>query len=105
MFRGNVFFAQRKARKLDVPDDEVNWQVRNLAGGFIYANQAIEAPQAACHNAVAAVTALELDFGAVDVVVTATGKCYVLEVNTACGLAGTTLDKYVEVFRNLSPNS
>lgn len=105
VFRGNVFFAQRKARKLDVPDGEVNWQVRNLAGGFIYANQAIEAPQAACRNAVAAVTALELDFGAVDVVVTATGKCYVLEVNCAPGLAGSTLEKYVEVFKNLSPNS
>lgn len=102
VFRDNVFFAQRKARKHDVPDDQVNWQVRNLAGGFIYANQNIEVADNIKDNCKRAIMALGLDFGAVDVVVTASGKPYVLEVNTACGLAGTTLDKYVEVFRSLS---
>jgi len=102
VFRDRVFFAQRKARKLDVPDDQVNWQVRNLAGGFIYANQNVEVAETIQENCKRAITALGLDFGAVDVVVTASGKCFVLEVNTACGLAGTTLEKYVEVFRSLS---
>jgi D-alanine-D-alanine ligase-like ATP-grasp enzyme len=41
-----------------------------------------------------------LDFGAVDVIWNEKeDKYYVLEVNTACGLEGTTLDKYVEQFR------
>lgn len=102
VFRGNVFFAQRKARKLDVPDDQVNWQVRNLAGGFIYANQNVDIPEGVRSNSVAAIASLGLDFGAVDVLVTASGKPFVLEVNTACGLAGTTLEKYVEVFKGLN---
>ena len=92
------FFIQRKARLREVPDDQVNWQVRNLKGGFIYANQDIEAPIGVENVAVEAVLALGLDFGAVDVLVTNRGNVFVLEVNTACGLAGTTLDKYSEAF-------
>lgn len=96
---GEAFFVQRKARKMDVPDDQVNWKIRNLEGGFIYANQNVEAPQEVVNQAIAAVGALNLDFGAVDLIVTDRGKCFTLEVNTACGLAGTTLDKYCEAFR------
>lgn len=92
------FFIQRKARVREVPDDEVNWQVRNLKGGFIYANQNIEPPIGVEDAAVKAVLALGLDFGAVDILVTNKGNVFVLEVNTACGLAGTTLEKYTEAF-------
>lgn len=98
---GKVIFTQRKARKLDVPDDKVNWQVRNHQNGFIYANQNIEVSEAVKENAVKAVEALFLDFGAVDIITTKIGQHYVLEVNTAPGLSGTTLDKYVEVFSQL----
>ena len=53
-------------------------------------------------QAVAAVVALGLDFGAVDVVYNVKEqKAYVLEVNSAPGLSGTTLDKYVEVFKDV----
>jgi glutathione synthase/RimK-type ligase-like ATP-grasp enzyme len=96
---GHVFFIQRKARKLDVLDDEVNWKVRNHANGFIYANQNVELPIEAKENACLAVRALGLDFGAVDIIHGMDGEFYVLEVNTAPGLTGTTLDKYVEQFQ------
>lgn len=98
VMNGEAFFVQRKARKTEVPDDQVNWQVRNLAGGFIYANQNIVPTEGVTEQAKRAIIALGLDFGAVDVVTTARGQVYVLEVNSACGLAGTTLDKYVEAF-------
>jgi hypothetical protein len=45
-----------------------------------------------------AVSALGLDFGAVDIAY-CEGLPYVLEVNTAPGLHGTTLVKYVNAFR------
>ena len=93
-----VFFVQRKARKMDVPDENVNWQVRNLDGGFIYANVDVEVSDVAKQYAIAAVEALGLHFGAVDIIETKRGNFFVLEVNTACGLAGTTLDKYAEAF-------
>lgn len=102
VFGDEAFFVQKKARKLEVPDEEVNWQVRNLKGGFIYANQNVEASPAIIEQAVKAIAALGLDFGAVDIVVKKDGTPYVLEVNTACGLEGTTLDKYVEQFKKVA---
>ena len=100
VFRDKVFFVQRKARKNDVPDADVNWKVRNLKGGFIYANQDVVVGEEAKQQAIITIKALGLDFGAVDIIWNErSNKYYVLEVNTACGLAGTTLDKYVEVFK------
>lgn len=99
VFQGDAFFVQRKARKHDVPDDQVNWKVRNLAGGFIFANKDVEVEDAARVQAVNAVAALGLDFGAVDIIRGTDGNWYVLEVNTACGLEGTTLEKYVAKFQ------
>lgn len=102
VFRDEVFFVQRKARALDVPDDEVNWKVRNHANGFIYANQNIELPDVAKEMAVEAIQTLGLDFGAVDMIYNARqNKFYVLEINTAPGLQGSTLEAYVKKFQEL----
>lgn len=98
---GEVFFVQRKARKLDVPDEEVNWQIRNHQNGFIYANQDVEIPDEYKEIAVEAVYRLNLDFGAVDIISKKNGDPFVLEVNTAPGLTGTTLEKYCEQIRNI----
>ena len=100
VFRDKVFFVQRKARKNDVPDANVNWKVRNLKGGFIYANQDVDIAEEAKQQAIITIKTLGLDFGAVDIIYNErSDKYYVLEVNTACGLTGTTLDKYVEIFK------
>lgn len=102
VFDFEVFFIQRKARALDVPDDKVNWQVRNHANGFIYANQEVDVPVHVKHMAIEAIQTVQLDFGAVDIIYNAhQNKYYVLEINTAPGLFGTTLDKYVEKFKEL----
>lgn len=100
VFRDKVFFIQRKARNKDVPDDQVNWKVRNHGNGFIFAHQGVDVPEEAKKEAITAIQALGLDFGAVDLIWNQkNNKYYVLEVNTACGMEGTTLDKYVEVFK------
>lgn len=100
VFNGEVVDIQRKARKKDVPDDQVNWKVRNLANGFIFARgeDALgNVPQDVLDQAVKAVASLGLDFGAADVIYNdKQKKAYVLEVNTAPGLSGSTLDGYVE---------
>lgn len=99
VFRDKVFFTQRKARNKDVPDENVNWQIRNHANGFIFAHQGVDCGPQAEQYAVAAVRSLGLDFGAVDIIKGVDDRWYVLEVNTACGLEGTTLEKYAEVFK------
>lgn len=100
VFRDRVFFIQRKARNKDIPDDQVNWKVRNHGNGFIFAHQGVDVPEEAKKEAITAIQVLGLDFGAVDLIWNQkNNKYYVLEVNTACGMEGTTLDKYVEVFK------
>lgn len=102
VFMGQVVDIQRKARKRDVPDDAVNWQVRNLDGGFIFAREGVVESPVASEEAVKAVAALGLDFGAVDLIYNAReDKYYVLEVNTAPGLSGTTLDGYKQRFEEV----
>lgn len=104
VLRDKAFFIQRKARKLDV--ENPNWQVRNLAGGFVF----VEVREDEVHGdvvqqALAAVQALNLDFGGVDVIWNeGERKAYVLEVNTACGLEDRTAEHYVRAFVHLIEN-
>jgi hypothetical protein len=90
--------AQQKKRRLD--HDEPNWQIRNHENGFVYAREGINPPEAVL---LASQTVFdkctELDFGAVDVIYNAkTNRAYVLEVNTAPGLEGQTLEDYAKHF-------
>lgn len=100
VFKDGVVDVQRKARSKDVPDDQVNWQVRNHANGFIYAREGFETPEGVEEQAVLAIKACGLDFGAVDIIYNERDKRpYTLEVNTAPGLTGQTLAGYVERFK------
>lgn len=101
VFRGEVIDRQRKARKKDVPDDQVNWKIRNLDGGFIFARGDCNPEVGIEEASIRAVEALGLDFGAVDVVYTKSGRVMVLEVNTACGLMNTTLENYTKAFEGI----
>ncbi len=95
--RGQVISVQRKARRND--HENPNWQVRNLAGGFVYVRDGVNPPNDVSEQATAACMALDLDFGAVDVLWNERQQqAYVLEVNTAPGLEGASVDHYVEAF-------
>lgn len=102
VFNGKVIDVQRKARNKDVPDENVNWKVRNHDNGFIFMREGVEIVEAAANEAIKAVNALGLDFGAVDIIYNEKqDKYYVLEVNSAPGLTGTTLDNYVAAFKEV----
>lgn len=102
ILNGKVFDIQRKARNRDIEDENVNWQVRNHENGFIFQRNDFDTPQDVIGQSLRAVEAVGLDFGAVDVAYNAKeGKAYVLEVNTAPGLVGTTLENYTEAFAAL----
>ena len=102
VFGGDVVDVQRKARSREVSDEDVNWYIRNHGNGFIFARNEDHTPNDdVLKQAVDAVQAMGLDFGAVDVIFNESSqKAYVLEVNTAPGLSGTTLDGYVSRFRD-----
>lgn len=102
VFMGKVIDVQRKARNKDVADEDVNWKVRNHSNGFIFMREGVEEDARASEQAILAVGALGLDFGAVDIIWNEKqDKFYTLEVNSAPGLTGTTLDNYVAAFKEV----
>jgi glutathione synthase/RimK-type ligase-like ATP-grasp enzyme len=96
--KGNkIFDIQQKRRKLD--NENPNYQVRNHENGWVFCRDDLSYRDDLLDIAVASVGKFGLDFGAVDVIYNEHyDKHYVLEVNTAPGLEGTTLNKYLEQF-------
>jgi glutathione synthase/RimK-type ligase-like ATP-grasp enzyme len=90
--------VQKKRRRSDGAGRSL---VRNLENGYVYCRGGVVAPEAVVVVSVAAIDALGLDFGAVDVLCTEAGVARVLEVNTAPGLEGSTVAKYAEALNRL----
>jgi D-alanine-D-alanine ligase-like ATP-grasp enzyme len=97
VFKNKVIDLQEKRRSTDSPDS--SFLIRNHANGFVFCRDDIVEPAPLRITAILAVKALGLDFGAVDVIYNHHYEaCYVLEVNTAPGLEGTTLESYSKAF-------
>jgi len=95
-----VFSLQKKVRRLE--HDEPNWQIRNHGNGFNYARNDVDPPKQVLDAAYKALDISGLDFGAVDVIWNEQKqRAYVLEINTAPGLVGSTLDDYARFFNTL----
>lgn len=90
---------QRKIRDPDYPGVP-DWNVRSHANGFIFARN-VEPPNPdVLRQALLALDVSGLDFGAVDVIWNQQAGCaYVLEINSAPGLTGTTITSYANAFR------
>lgn len=104
----NVLDVQQKLlRKFDdhghpIDRDHVDFRIRNLHNGFIFARNNVKAPNDVIAQAELAFRVSGLDFGCVDVIYNAKeNHAYVLEINTAPGLMGTTLEKYTTGFKEL----
>lgn len=96
VINGEVVFQQEKRRDRERNRaGEINYDVRNHEGGWRYCIQDVNITDAVLEEAVLAVAALGLDFGAVDLVV-ANDIPYILEVNTAPGLCEQTAGIYAE---------
>ncbi len=103
---GKIIDYQRKALRPDIDKNNVNWKVRNLDNGFIFVREGVELPQDVVLQAEKAIKAIDLDFGAIDIIYNEkAGQAYVLEVNTAPGLVGKTLESYAAAFEQYrTPN-
>ena len=100
VFNGEVIDAQIK-RKLKEYDGEVDTNVRNHTTGWVYCRDNFEVPEEAKLLSLQAIKALHLDFGAVDLIYNQHyNQFYLLEVNTAPGLEGTTLTNYIKAIKN-----
>lgn len=104
VINNEIIDVQRKGLRSELRGNEgVNWKIQNLANGFVYVrNESDPVPSCVFDAALAAVSALELDFGAADVIYNAKeDKAYCLEVNSAPGLMGTTLTNYVNALSSM----
>lgn len=105
LFGEPVDVQQKLLRSTDdhgVPIDRstVDYRVRNLKNGFIFARAGVKPPSDVIKQAVLAYKLSDLDFGAIDVIYNSSeGQAYVLEINTAPGLMGTTMEIYKEHFK------
>lgn len=99
--QAKIIAIQRKARDKAVPDASVDWKVRSHANGFIFVRGDANPHPTVLTEAVNALAAIGLDFGAVDVIWNMKeSKAYVLEINTAPGLEGQTIDDYASFFKS-----
>lgn len=86
--------TQKKKRK---GAENLDTKIRNHQNGWIYAREDITEPDDLRAQALLTASVVDLDFGAVDLIWNEhENKCYVLEVNTAPGLTGTTLNMYTQ---------
>lgn len=99
---GAVIDTQRKIK--DPSREVVTWKVRSHQNGFIYARNGLEPDLARDNLAVATCKSIGLHFGAVDIIQDKKGTYYVLEVNTAPGLEGQTVEQYAKAFRGAVGN-
>lgn len=103
VFMNKVISTQRKTLPHGFDKEGCEVRIRSHDNGFVFVrNDDHEIPPSVLDIAIEAVRACDLDFGAVDVIWNAhEALAYVLEVNTAPGLTGTTLEDYIKAFGEL----
>lgn len=102
---GQIIDYQRKALRSGTNPDKIDWRIRNLDGGFVFirhdvTGDVIKLPTDVTTQAQKAIDVSGIDFGAIDLIYNEKeGQAYVLEVNTAPGLQGETVESYANAFK------
>lgn len=100
MVGDEIIDIQQKVLRRAVDPETANWGVRNTANGFVFQRQGINIPGDVKTQALLALKASGLDFAAADVVWHhRRGKAYVLELNSAPGIEGSTVKSYANALR------
>jgi ribosomal protein S17 len=96
VFNGNIIDFIEKKRKSGFQQSTLyNKYIRSYEQGWVFTREGVVLTDEVKKQALLAVKSLGLDFGAVDIVVSNdNNKAVVLEVNTAPGIMGKTLDSY-----------
>jgi hypothetical protein len=93
---GSIEVQQKVARAANPPK---NFLVRSHDNGFIFQRNGIQVPECVVKVATEAVSHFGLDFGGVDVIWNEhEDKAYVLEINSAPGIEGQTVQTYFNSF-------
>lgn len=103
VFNGKVIDVLEKRKRNGFNDlPNANTYIRSYGNGWVFCRDGIVKPDTLDEVSIKAVQALGLDFGGVDVIWNEReNKCYVLEVNTAPGIEGTSVLRYAEAINSL----
>lgn len=94
---------QKRKRNASERPDTFNTFIRSYNNGWVFCRDNIVPDVRRDELAIQAIKTLGLDFGACDIIYNEyEDKYYLLEINTAPGLEGTTLQKYVQAFRRFA---
>lgn len=99
VFNGEVIDYRKKCRHDGDDATDVQSQVRTHGNGWIYRKDGLRRLDRVMELATNAISTLGLNFGAVDIIMDQEGTVFVLEVNTALGLEGSTLTNYVTAIK------
>lgn len=99
VFRNKTLSITAKVVKNNTKQEDINPLIRNHNNGYVFAVDAVKIPNHIVMSlsslARETATILGLDFCAIDIVRDYENNLYVLEVNTAPGLVGRTLNIYL----------
>ncbi len=104
VFDGKVIDLQEK-RKKRAWNHPRNTQIRNTNNGYIFCRKDVNAHESIAPLAIKAVSAIYLDFGAVDIIWNNhLQQAFVLEVNSCPGLAPKTVSLYADAISDYITN-
>lgn len=103
IFKDTCIGLVKKVKKRGYEGDR-NTRIRNTANGYVFAAHFDDVPQKVRNEvvdqSVAAIKFFGLDFGAVDVIYNEyQDKVYILEINTAPGIEGRTIQTYTDAIK------
>ncbi len=99
-----IDFSQKKKmndERIEEDEIEFSWAIRSHDNGWVFARDSVDLPEQVADIACRSTNALGLDFAAVDCYVDTEEVAGVFEINTAPGLEGTTLERYVEAIHGM----
>ena len=103
VFDGNIIDISKKVRSNPEEEDFVSDEhrmIKSHQNGWTFARGGIQFNTELGRLALKSIQVLGLDFGAVDIIKGEDGEYYVLEINTACGMADTTENSYINAILN-----
>lgn len=104
VFNGEIIDVQQKRKSKEFAR-EINTKIRSHDNGWVFCREGVDPPESCKVESIKAVQSLGLDFGAVDIIWNEhQQKAFVLEVNTAPGLDGLTIQIYVDAIKKVFNN-
>ena len=103
------YFVQQKRMRNgadgELGDGVSRFKVRNHANGWVYCNQSVNSNATVNEAASLFASSTTLDFGAIDIIYNSSQRrAYILEVNTAPGIEGSTVTWYINQIKTACKN-